>query len=367
MFGRAIYYTVLIIAAGAFLVIFGPVIMLSIGIGGRSDMEDATPLNNDDPIAEEVSIATPVWALRPSCEINSRPPNARIHAVTLYKGGIETPAQAFGTPARQVNVIVTDKGGPVFLLLSARNAVIWNIRTAPKVVLGGIVTTGFDRQTVVTRGARVPMLAAAVADKQCSNVFRRGMNMGMLDAVSADEIAQMSTQAFGRVPDNLVDKHSLESIVLGPEEDAAQLPAEAEPFVVPDFLVDQHRPILFGRPALARLVSEGILAPATEADLASWRAAGPLSPNLPSYIVNLDLARTYVIKRPFRLPLGLVGEASAAFIQPAGMKQPDGWVGENAFLKYSPFGCAAARIWNGNCDKKDFGDFESVGTTFKSQ
>ena len=115
-----------------------------------------------------------------------------------------------------------------------------------------------------------------------------------------------------------------------------------------------------------RLVNEGVLAPATEADIAKWRDAGPLSQDTPSYVTNLELTRTYVVQRPFRLPLGLIGEASAAFILPIGMKAPDGWIGENVFLKYVPFGCAEVEGWHENCDKKDIGSFKSAGYPLKS-
>lgn len=365
MLGKTVFYTVITVGIGAFLIAFGPIILLSLGLSGLGDLEPEAPLNTKSTVGEELSIAAPTWALRPGCELPSRPSNARIHAVTLAKGGIETPAQAFGTRAFQVNVDITDTSGPVYLMLSARNAAIWNIRTAPKVIVGGVVTTGFDHQIVVTRQARAAMLPATTADRRCRNVFRE-MRPNAINAVSEEELAEISVRAYGRAPDNIIKKTIADHIVIGPEEDVVKLPAVTDPIAIPDILVDTHRPILFGRPALARLVKEGVLSQATEADIAKWKSSGPLSPNVPDYLADPDLTRFYVVQRPFRLPLGLTGEASAAFIIPAGMKEPDGWIGENVYLKYSPFGCGQRDVWHSKCNRKDFGSFIGVATPFKS-
>jgi len=110
-------------------------------------------------------------------------------------------------------------------------------------------------------------------------------------------------------------------------------------YAVPSDFVDSHRPILFGRPALERLVKEGAIRPARQQDLDAWVARGIRQNDQYHKMANLDLDRTYVINSFFQLPLGLTGDASSAFILPSGITKPKGFVGENLILTYQPYGC----------------------------
>ena len=365
MIGRIVLCLIAAFIVIGFLMHSGPGLIFSALIG-VNDLEPRQALNSRTPNAEDVTIAAPFWTLRPNCELTTPAANARIYAASVHEGGMETPVQEFRSVAGQVDVTVTDTSAPVFLLLAGRNAVIWNIRLAPNARLAGVVTTGTDRQLVVAKQSRVPVLPVSAVDTICKAKSVRDENSyAVFEAVSADEMKKISKAVFGRAPDNIVAESSPAEVLFGPEL-TAPLPAEPGPFAIPDIVVDKHRPILFGRPALQRLVAEGAIAPATEADMTKWRSAGPLSENLPDYMKDLDLARAFVVKMPFRLPLGLTGEAASAFILPAGMQRPEGSVGENVFLKYTPFGCASAEVWNGNCNRKDFGSFAGAVDPFRS-
>ena len=121
------------------------------------------------------------------------------------------------------------------------------------------------------------------------------------------------------------------------------------PFVIPSDLVDNQRPILFGRTALQRLVKQNAIRPAKPADLQAWVNAGVGKPGLHADFSDLDLERTYVVMAPFQLPLGLIGNASSAFIVPPGRSIPKGGVGENMVMTTDHYGCFWSGGFFGNC------------------
>lgn len=56
-----------------------------------------------------------------------------------------------------------------------------------------------------------------------------------------------------------------------------------------------------------------------------------------------------MVNAPFRLPLGLTGNASSAFIVPPGGTVPTGYVGENMVMTYERYGCFWSGGFFGNC------------------
>jgi hypothetical protein len=155
--------------------------------------------------------------------------------------------------------------------------------------------------------------------------------------------------ALGRPITGYQDKRSTDEFWAGPEVDMPPSQLDDMPFVVPSDLVDNHRPILFGRLALKRLVEEGAIRPPTKEDLDDWIASGVNAVGIHADLSDLDLDRTYVVKRFFRLPLSLMGRASTAFIVPPGVTKPEGEVWDSMVLTYQPYGCFWSGGFFGNC------------------
>lgn len=352
--------------AGFAIFLIGPFVFEAMGLTGHA-VKWPEPLSRDDPILENTQIAMPVRTLATNCELPQLMSSVPIYAISLYNGGIETAVQEFGTEARQVDVMVTDTSAPIALILSARDAVIWNLRLAPGAKIAAVVTTGFDRQPVVSKQTAVKVLPATLGDEQCKSQLRRQEGPAMLEQLTDEELMNLSQLAFNRPPTLVIKKSSAEQVILGPEEKVTEIPAETDPFVVPHSLVDGHRPILFGRPALQRLVAEGVLSQASTEDIAQWKKNGQLASEVPSFIADLDLTRTFVVRRPFRMPLGVKGLAASAFLIPRGMKEPEAWPWEeNVYLLSLPFGCKHSGGWFENCGKVLSSSFEPVGYTLKS-
>lgn len=353
------------VALAAIIYLLGP--SLFSGFGGGGDLDWRKPMSDRDPVLEHAQIAAPLRTLKARCDLPQLLKTVPIHAITLREGGIETPMQEFGTRTAQVDVLVTETKTPVALILAGRNAIIWNLRLVQGARVAAIVTTGFDRQVVVSREANIGVLPATLGDEECNTPLRRAQNLQALQQVSGDELKKLAEKAFGRAPDRIVDSGEKSEIIVGPEDGVAQLAASTEPFVVPDTMVDTHRPILFGRPALQRLVKEGVLSPATQADIDQWRSNGTLSPKPPSFVQELDLARTYVVRQHFQMPPGVNGLAASAFIIPPGGREPKARsITENVYLLSRPFGCKHVWGWFENCGKTLSTKFESAGTPLKS-
>jgi hypothetical protein len=344
--------------AGGVIFLLGPFVFAGFGLTGGS-LDWRKTMSDADPTLEDVQIATPVRTLRTQCQLPQLMNNVPIYAATLREGDIETAMQEFGTRAAQVDVLITETKTPVALILAARNAVIWNLRLAKGAKVAAVITTGFDRQVVVSKQTSVGVLPATISDEECNGFLRRAEGLQMLEPLTKDELLEVSKKAFGRAPTEIVAANKASELIFGPEEAAAQVPASTDPFVVPDTLVDHRRPVLFGRPALQRLVNEGVLAQATGEDVSRWQSYGSLSQDPPSYIKSLDLSRTFVIRRHFQMPPGVNGLASSAFIIPAGGQKPKAWsIAENVYLLSAPFGCEHYWGWYENCGK-------TLSTTFK--
>ncbi len=99
-------------------------------------------------------------------------------------------------------------------------------------------------------------------------------------------------------------------------------------------------PIPFGRWALDRLVSQGKLRHATQADIEAWRNGGRNTLNrLPAGSGLLEVGRTYVVLGKVTLPRGLIGSATVNFIVPSKASVPKGEGGRNRFFSMADHRC----------------------------
>jgi hypothetical protein len=107
-----------------------------------------------------------------------------------------------------------------------------------------------------------------------------------------------------------------------------------------DHPLARAEPIPFGRWALDRLVSQGKLRHATQADIEAWRNGGRNTLNrLPAGSGLLEVGRTYVVLGKVTLPRGLIGSATVNFIVPSKASVPKGEGGRNRFFSMADHRC----------------------------
>jgi hypothetical protein len=297
-------------------------------------------------VAENAEIAASVPPTMLNCTLPRPNLDTRIHVLRLQHGGKDTPVlQSSYSEGSQVDVFVTETGGPVLLVLVGGSNIVWNLRVHPKSRILGVVIAGPFAQRVVGTSSAASLI---LSGDQCYQLLQRYFP-AQRPSYDEAEIRSFVANALGRPITDFQNKRSADALWVGPEVDMPPSPLDDMDFVVPSDLVDNHRPILFGRPALKRLVAEGTLRPATQADLDDWIASGKNAVGIHADMSGLDLDRTYVVKRFFRLPLSLMGRASTAFIVPPNVTKPEGEVWDSMVLTYQPYGCRWSGGFFGNC------------------
>jgi hypothetical protein len=297
-------------------------------------------------IAEDAEIAASVPPTVLNCTMPRPNLDTRIYVLRLLHGGKETPVlQSSYDEGSQVDVFVTETSGPVVLVLVGGSGIVWNLRVHPKSRILGVVVAGDFTQRVVGASSAASLIQSL---GQCYALLQRYFPP---QSHSYDEasVRNFVADALGRPITSFQDKRSADELWAGPEVDMPPSQLDDMPFVVPSDLVDNHRPILFGRPALKRLVQEGTIRQATKEDLDDWIASGVNAVGIHADLSKLDLDRTYVVKRFFRMPMSLMGRASTAFIVPSGVTKPEGEVWDSMVLTYQPYGCFWSGGFFGNC------------------
>ena len=337
--GRLIFYIGLLAV---------PLIILGLLVTPLRIPKGEPGLSSGHVTGEGVELAAAAPAISLNCTLPRPTWSTHIHVLRLLYGGKETPVQESPyNDGSQVDVFVTDPERPVILVLVGGRPIVWNIRVHPKSRVMGIIVAGESSQIVV--GAGGPSAASLVqSGHKCYELLQRYFPA---QGYSYEEAAlrRFIDATLGQPITSYQDARSEDEIWVGPELDLPESKFDDMPFVVPSDLVDNHRPILFGRAALKRLVKEGVIRPAAKEDLDRWIAYGVKAPGIHADLSDLDLDRTYVVNRFFRLPLSLMGNASSAFIVPPGVTRPEGDAGESMVLTYQPYGCMWSGGFFGNC------------------
>jgi hypothetical protein len=294
-------------------------------------------LSSGTPFGEDESVAKAATAARPVCNLPNVPSYGGVHAISVYRGGRRTPVQPHFSETREIDLAVTETEAPVVLLLASYDAVIWKLRVHPKARLSGIVLIGLDNQIVVGAVGGVIVTSRIFGTRQC--MTQPGTLVNLAGRVDREDLEVFAQSAFKRPLKSFQTERTGDEFWVGPEVEMPKSDLDTLPYAVPPDLVDSHRPILFGRPALERLLKEGVIRRARQQDLDQWVARGVRQNDQYHKMADLDLERTYVINSFFQLPLGLTGDASSAFILPPGVAKPKGFVGENLILTYQPYGC----------------------------
>jgi hypothetical protein len=217
-------------------------------------------------IAEDAEVAASVPRTVLNCILPRPNLDTRIYVLRLLHGGKETPVlQSSYDAGSQVDVFVTEAGGPVVLVLVGGSKIVWNLRVHPKSRILGVVVAGDYAQRVVGTSDALSLIQSG---GQCYALLQ--CYFPQRPSYDETEIRNFVANALGRPITDFQDKRSADELWAGPEVEMPSSQLDDMPFVVPTDLVDNHRPILFGRPALKRLVEEGTIRPATKEDLDDW-------------------------------------------------------------------------------------------------
>lgn len=240
---------------------------------------------------------------RPKASIADETPKAgraaEVHIVSIYRAA-----------ARKVEVKLTRKRKPIFLILSSEEETKWYVPHQPGVKISAVVLMGkgsveFEKtRPVVTKVFhRLPYEA-----KRLSPPLARGW-------IGPSEIERL----FGRRPDSWRMAHNGIRFVI----DNNSLIGEVSQ--VPD-------PAKTAAASLERAVRAGVLRRATLDDAEQWITAlkrkyalqKRAAPDIPA-----DLYNAYVVLKRFVYPEGLTGGERATFYVPKGVPEPTGDYGHS--------------------------------------
>lgn len=160
-----------------------------------------------------------------------------------YAGDAPKPAD----PTSMVNVVITDTGGPVYLVLQGANEPItWNLQTAQNVEIAEIVLIGHPGQSVVPPKTDLPVsITALTISKDCAPAPWRapGDHWGIVDGVLSEHtVNKYVAEAIGRYQrydrwfeksfgrpseDGVVGAWTASNILIGPVPQAGEVVGQA--------------------------------------------------------------------------------------------------------------------------------------------
>lgn len=271
------------------------------------------------------------------------PANAKVYAAGAYAGK-ETDFQIdqSGHQATTIQVAVHEPDAPLVLLLGAYEPTVWSVGWTRGTRIAAVLLTGYHRQQVTGLPADVPLLVSTFDNRgPCGYAYVGGEGSTKLNP--------LARELFGRPVDVAYAAREGRAVVgdLPPGEalltDAAATPVE-------DFQLKGAPPA--GQAGIDAAMRNGILRPATPADLHAWDAArqrtmgaadiprieGAGAPRPPSVPY-----RSYTVLKPFAIPAGLYGAHSATFFVAPGVPAPTGNPGHSDVRFIETGSCVGAR------------------------
>lgn len=263
------------------------------------------------------------------------PDNFVVHAVGTYNGTNELKGVQLdnsGHRVAQAEVVVNVPDKPVVLVLTAYDPTVWRVGRTKDTTVAGVIVSGYHGQALIG----IP--------KQTPHVVSTHMNKGAFQYFYAHnaspELFKMNDAVkglVGREIDRLEFRPTRGVFYVGaPPKDAGAVIYSDELK-----LEDQARPAAVvaaapaGEDGLQKLVKDGKLRLATQADIDAWvdKASEKYKRFNPELRIETRMrpGRTYVVLAPLTLPDGLFGGHSRSFIVPDGVPFPDGPTAHNTF------------------------------------
>lgn len=263
----------------------------------------------------------------PACRIDGLvvPANAKIYAAGAY-GGKDADFQIdqSGHQATTIQVAVNAPDAPVVLLLGAYEPTVWSVGWTQGTRIVAVLVTGYHRQQVSGLHAGVPQLVSTYDNRgACGYAYVGGDGSAKLNPIAR--------QVFGRAVDVAYAARDGRVVVGDALAPGTSLLTDAAASPVEEFRLKGVPPA--GQAGIDAALRDGILRPATLADVDAWNAAsqrvsgaadipriegsGPTRPASVPY-------RSYVVLKAFAIPAGLYGAHAATFFVARGVPAPTG-------------------------------------------
>jgi hypothetical protein len=280
------------------------------------------------------------------------PDNFVVHAVGTYSGPTDVKDVELDTSGQRVGraeVIVNVPDRPVVLVLTAYDPTVWHVGRTKETTIAGVIVSGYHAQALIGISKDTPCAMSTYTKKAAFPYFyaykesRELESMkGAVMALVGRKIEDFQNQPIDGVFHVGDPPKDVKGVVYSDElkiEDYARPAAEVA--AAPS-----------GQNGIEKLVKDGKLRPATQADIDAWVEARKKNKKLvpgPHVTTPIRLERTYVVLKQITLPDGLFGAHSRSFIIPDGVPLPDGPRAHNTFhlmdgTEQNPFTEAERRV-----------------------
>lgn len=262
--------------------------------------------------------------------LSELPADVAVYAVGTYRGTTDLPdiqLDASGHTVSQAEVVVNQPDRPVVLVLTAYDPTVWRVGRTPRTTIVGVILSGYHTQALIGIPKNTPQLASTYEKKGSFPFFYAHSASPELLAMN-----QAVKSLVGREIDRFIHKPTNGVFVVGnAPKDAKALVYSGDPVKGNS---DPGRPLV-GQKGLDRLVQEGKLRPATQADIDAWVDKESVkykrfNPDL-RVDPDMEVEHTYVVLKELTLPAGLYGAQARSFLIPEGVAFPKGPRGHNQF------------------------------------
>ncbi len=300
--------------------------------------------NEPQPSASPVKLST---VIETSTSTNCLSPElangAQIRVLGAYEGGIETQLSIEGNSHQvgRIKLHAGVSGGPVILVLSAYDPVIWDFSEFPVDRVRGVLATGYHDQAVAGLPANIPLRINShdTPNAQCgdySYAYQGGSDL--------DRLVGNIAVIFGREPDSFQGDYDPKSFNIDGQlitvKSDDNLGSSNDIRATKNIFAD---PIASKKTGLVQLINAGKIRPANANDVSALsRALTAASPSGKFAPIKLDSSVThelYVILAPTTLPRGMYGGNLANFIIPAGVPMPIDPGSHNTYFRLADGSC----------------------------
>ncbi len=274
------------------------------------------------------------------CLLPDIPEDAFVQFVNLQRGTKNPPLVVASDTAHQttmVNLKLTRNDKPVFLILSSRAPILWNLHKAGDVTVAGILAIGLHGQIL----ANVPegISPSFLVQKDPKFAVENCIAMPELvrHNIAKARVTEILQNHFGRGPDDFIFAVKRSTIQIGPDR-GFEIPLQP----VDAAAIFAVTPVVDGREEkrdqyIAALVDEGSLFPLSQAKLDALKELIRSSnPGISLHNLFRKMAsgnEIYIASGPLVLPAGMKGSKSATILLPRGIERPQAPENDNVYIK----------------------------------